>query len=112
MNWTKQEIQVRYTKTGATSPRRAFVSEDGLFGIYKTYPNPMIAALERDFTVCHVPSGFSLSARHSNQRNAELFAAIWRALPIRWERKGVAAIKKDFDRMPVELKRWVNEVKG
>jgi hypothetical protein len=107
MNWTQQEIPVKTTRTGIRTPRRAYVSEDGLFAINLTWP----AVPDFGWSITHVPTGHSLSSGHSNRRNAELFAAIWRALPLPWQRRTAAPIIAAYKKMPPQLQSWVKAVK-
>lgn len=105
--WTPQPIEIRTTKYGRKCLRTAYVSDDGLFAYYETYG---IGHLELGYTVCHVPSGYALSRGHSNKRNAEIFAAIWRALPMSWD-KDLRAMNRALQKMPAQLRAWINAVK-
>jgi len=108
VNWTEQDIQVRISKT-RKAPRRAFVSEDGLFAVYETvWPFDV----KTWWTVAHVPSGYCLSEGHSNRRNAELFVAIWRALPLPWHRRDNSkTFQLAYQKMPAKLREWVKAVR-
>lgn len=105
--WILQTIEVRISKNGMKRLQSAQVSQDGLFAYYQTYAEcPGFG-----YTVFHVPSGYALSRGHSNRRNAELFAAIWRSLPLPWNRD-VRAIKRASLKMPAQLLAWMKEVRA
>ena len=107
MNWTEQDIEIRVSKHGTKRMQRAWVSEDGLFAIYQTCRDlPQFG-----YTITHVASGYSLSQGHSNRRNAELFVAIWRALPVPWGNKTHAGFDHAAKKMPKQLRLWINAVR-
>ena len=102
MTYTEQPITIRSGKTTRVF-RRAWVDEDEVFAVHPTYDGNTWIGL--GWTVTHVPSGFALSHGHQCREHAQMVAAVWRALPMPWEKKE-AALSTAIKKLPAVWQKW------
>lgn len=106
MNYFETQIEVRTSKT-RKEPRKVWLAQDGIFAINYSIPNQP----DLGFAVTHAPTGYTLSQFHASRREAELYVAIWNALPINWNRTTARPLQQQITKLPVELRRWIHAVR-
>jgi len=100
-------IDVRVS-THQKRPQRAQVTPDGLFAIHCT----KFAGINYEFwTVTHIPTGMALSGDHMTEREARAVLAVWRALPLPWQRKTAPPIKRAYNDLPPQLRAWITAIR-
>lgn len=108
MTYTEQPITIRVSKTMKCF-RRAWVDENEIFAVHYTYEGTMWTGL--GWTVTHIPSGFSLSRGHQSREHAQMVAAVWRALPLPWNKKE-AALRTAMKKLPAVWRKWFEALRA
>jgi hypothetical protein len=85
------------------------VDEDEVFAVHPTYDGNMWLGL--GWSVTHIPSGFALSHGHACREHAQMVAAVWRALPLPWNRKQ-QALRTAMKKLPDVWKQWISAMRA